>query len=306
MNRQLAHWFEKFLVEVIAAAALAVGYFLLYPAVRDSDGQEAVSFLVAGGVRQIVIFAAAVVAMSAACAALAIRARPAATMVAALVGIAAVSVRSPQLRTLVWLQSGGLGAMFARLIVEVVVFGVILACAVIVAGRVRAAILAIRPGWGWRPPWHVPDDSQSPPATRLTGLGKVGQSLASAAVALFIGIAVVAVMLKSADRGQVIFSLSAAFALAVIIAYHVLPAPLVSVYFAAPLLAGVLFYALASVGSYDMSIPQGWVGLPWYARALPVDWLTAGGGGAAIGVWIGQRMRDERAMEALESRLKGT
>ena len=296
MTHQLSHWLEKFLVEVVTAVAIAAAYFLLYPAVRGDDSSQAVVFLAAGGLHRVVVFAAGVVALAAVCAVLTIRARPAAAIIATLVGAGAVSVRSPGLRTVLWLQDGGYTGLFAEMILEVVLLGLVLACAAAVAGWVRSAMVRIRPQWGWRPPQAAQTAAQAAKAAPLAGLGHVGQSAVSAIVALSLGIVLVTVLLQSSERGQIIFALLLAFAVAVLLAHRLLPACYTQVYFAVPLGAAILFYALAAVGAYGSS-PESWIEVPLYARALPVDWLAAGCGGAAIGLWISQRMNDSRLFE---------
>ena len=67
-----------------------------------------------------------------------------------------------------------------------------------------------------------------------------------------------------------------------------------------PILVGILFYALASVASVGESV-QDWIHVPYYARVLPIDWLTAGCAGAAFGYWLCQRFNESAYFESFET-----
>ncbi|MCJ7543174.1 MAG: hypothetical protein MUP47_01195, partial [Phycisphaerae bacterium] len=131
-----------------------------------------------------------------------------------------------------------------------------------------------------------------------------GRSLASAALALAVGLAVLTVLLQSSRRGQVLFALLASFAVAAWLAQRLLPAPHVEAYLLAPVVAALVLYALASVASYGPR-PEAWAAVPLHARVLPVDWLTAGCGGAMFGCWVGQRMQEGKLLDRLEEQQKG-
>ena len=45
--------------------------------------------------------------------------------------------------------------------------------------------------------------------------------------------------------------------------------------------------------------------VPLYARALPLDWLTAGSAGALLGYWLSARVHELKLLEKLQERLNG-
>ena len=70
------------------------------------------------------------------------------------------------------------------------------------------------------------------------------------------------------------------------------------------MVAAVAFYVLAAVGS--LAKGQGaWMSVPACYHALPVDWLTAGAGGAALGCWIAERMHESRFLDFCEEQEEG-
>ncbi|MGA2265034.1 MAG: hypothetical protein ABSH10_01210 [Phycisphaerae bacterium] len=302
MSHHHFHWLEKVIVQIAAVVSLAGGYFLLYPAVRPADGQTALSLLVAGGVGHAMVFAAGVVVLAIFCGVLTLPARPSSAILAAAIGAGGVSLRSADFRTLLWLQQDGFAGLFRLLIAETMFLAVVLLVAVLIVVGIRFLAGRMAPWLVWRPmPLAAPPDDKT---GLVGGLGPWGRSLVSAALALLIGLAAVMILLQSSRRGQVVVATLAAFALAAWIADRVLPAPRKGMYLLAPLTAAIIFYALASVGAYG-SRPEDWINVPLYARVLPVDWLTAGCGGAMLGCWTGQRMAEVRILEQPPEDQKG-
>jgi hypothetical protein len=237
--------------------------------------------------------------ISVACAVLTVSARPCGALLAAMVGVGGVSLRSADFRTLLWLRQDSLAGLFRLLVAETVLLAIVLLVAVLIIGCVRSLVGWLVPRAVWRPPTSAGPSSgldNDPRAGPTAGLGPWGQSLVSATLALLIGLAVVAILLQSPQRGQVLFAVLAAFTLAGFVTDRVLPAPRKEAYLLAPLAAGVVLYALASVGSYG-TLPQEWANVPVYAQVLPVDWLTAGCGGVMLGCWTGQRTADDKLLE---------
>ena len=110
-------------------------------------------------------------------------------------------------------------------------------------------------------------------------------------------IAVVTILLsmRSSDRGQVLFSLLASFVLAVILSHQVFPGAYSIAAWLMPPVTAVMFYSLAA--NEITAGPQAWMAVPAYSRALPVDWLTAGCGGAVLGYWICRRLHETHHIE---------
>jgi len=293
------HWIEKLTVQVAAVAALAGGYFLAFPAMRGSDPELAVAFMPTGSYVQGMVFAVMVLVLAAACALLTLPARPEGALVAALIGAGGVSARSPGFRTLLWTQSGGLGGLYLGLIAEVAFLAVVLAGAFAVIGLVRRVMTAAWPGLVWKPPTEGAASSGSPrpPQGRSARAGTdLGRSLGAMGLELALGMVLLLVFLQSSDRGQVIFALLAGFALAVIAANRLCPVRESHFFWLAPMAVAVLFYLLGWVSSAGASSGN-WTAVPLYANILPVDWLTAGCGGAALGYWISQRAGESRYSE---------
>lgn len=293
------HWIEKLTVQVAAAAALAAVYLLASPVMRGSDPQLAVAFLPTGSYVQGAAFAVMVLVLAAACALVTLPARPEGALLAALIGAGGISARSPQFRTLLWAQGDGLGGLYLGLIAEVVFLAVVLLAAFAVIGTVRRIMAMAWPGWVWKPPMEERDSAAparcqgGPAATAGTDLTK---SLGGMGLALALGMVLVLVFLQSSDRGQVIFALLAGFVLATLAANRLCPARHSSFFWLAPMVVAVLFYSLGWASSAGS--PSGnWTAVPLYANVLPIDWLTAGCGGAVLGCWISQRAGESRHPE---------
>ncbi|MDP6636846.1 MAG: hypothetical protein QGG42_18255 [Phycisphaerae bacterium] len=103
-------------------------------------------------------------------------------------------------------------------------------------------------------------------------------------------------LMRSTNRGQIIFALFASFLLATLIAHQQFATRFSVVSWATPLITGVLFYmlAIASSGKAGMNI---WTGVQHWALALPIDWMTAGGAGGVLGYWVSERIHELRHIE---------
>jgi hypothetical protein len=303
MSPRQSHWLEKFTVQVAVVASLAAGYFWLSPMVRGGDGQVATAFLPVGGLDRAAVFAGGLLVLAAACGLLTATSRPCGTILAIAFGAGAVALRSPEFRTLLWLRQDRITGLYHLLIVETLLLAVALGAAVLLSGWVRAMVARAIPQLIWRPAAGKAS-SRSPGGAPLTGLGPWGRSLVSAGLALLVGLVALAVLLQSSRRGQVLFALVTSFAVGVWVAQRVLPAPHVETYLLAPLVTAVVLYALASVAPYGAR-PDAWDTVPLQARVLPLDWLTAGCGGAMLGCWIGQRMNESKLLDQLDEQQKG-
>ena len=205
MTPRQSHWLEKLTVQVTVLLSLAGGYFLLYPLVRPDDSQVAVAFLAAGGMDHTVAFAAGVLVLAAACGLLTAAARPCGTVLVVALGAGAVALRSPEFRTLLWLRQDHFVGLFFLLMVETVLLAALLAAAILVSQWVRAAAARVAPRLVWRPVQAGSGSSAPHPTGRLAGLGPWGRSLTSAGLAMLLGLAALAVLLRSSrDRKSVV------------------------------------------------------------------------------------------------------
>jgi hypothetical protein len=103
-------------------------------------------------------------------------------------------------------------------------------------------------------------------------------------------------LMRSTHRGQIIFALFASFLLATLIAHQQFATRFSVVAWASALITGILFYMLAIASSGRIG-PNVWVKVQPFARALPIDWMTAGGAGGVLGYWISERIHELRHIE---------
>ena len=338
MTHRRIHLLEKIQVQLATAGSLAVVYFALWPGVRPWDPEGPVTFLPGGNYVQLLSFVVACWALAAACAIATIHARPEGALLAVLLGAGGISLHSPRIRGLLWWRMDDVSGMYWEMIVEVLILTVVLFAIAITIVLIRRAIRRLRPGWVWKHPLARLSESQQELFHRAgAGRSKRLKALEASVMdwmgagifrlhlgvkdrhhkeqpagyntfyrclnfmllALIVAIVLLMLLMRSADRGQILFALLGGSAIAVVVAHQVFPAPYSIVAAAVPVLVAVLFYALAALTSIDGSA-QAWIDVPLYARALPVDWLTAGAGGAVLGYWISARIHESRLMEQLE------
>ena len=314
------HLLEKLQVELAAGAALAVMYLAVGPVLGWWDPEWPTTFVPSGAFAQMAGFAATVWILAAACALVTVSSRPEGALLATLVGAAGVSLHSSPIRTIFWQHEGALGLLFGMLIAEVLLLVVVLLVAEMVVFVVRTGVARWKPGWMWRgrvgpsgPSARAHGDSE--PGAGLTlggGLlrtilarkrlpgatgGRVGVvSVSCLGVSVLIGAILLMLLMQSSHRGQVVFSLFVSFLLAVMIAHQKFPTPFGAAAWISPILTAIVFYLLAAGASME-TVPNSWTHVPFYARALPVDWMAAGGAGAVLGFWISERIHELRHME---------
>lgn len=343
MNHQKSHWLEKLQVQLAAGVALAAIYFLFWGAFRPEDPQLPITFLPTGSFGQGLAFAGFVVLLSGACALVTISSRPQGALLAALIGAGGVSLRSHQIRSLLWTSQSEFGNLYLKLMVEIVLLGAVLLVASVAVAFIRGIIGRIRPGWVWKDPLKNLTDEQRKkagkalldrarfygidPASAIAAflLNRFKRALTAAAtrpeaqaapgktrdvirrcltfmlLGIGVGMALLLPFMQSADRGQILFALLASMTLAVLIAHQVFPTGCGTAAWGVPVALALLLYGLAAWiagGAGDL----GWADVPFYARALPIDWLTAGCGGAMLGFWISSRIHELRLLDGGEEK----
>jgi hypothetical protein len=117
-------------------------------------------------------------------------------------------------------------------------------------------------------------------------------------VGMVAGLVLASLLMRSAQRGQILFALFIGYMLAAILAYHFFPVSRPYVAWVVPLITAVVLYVIASMGRRDTDSVSIAAMASLY-KTLPLDWLTAGCSGALLGAWVGRRMRDFRIMEVL-------
>ena len=334
MKHERHHWLEKLQVEFAGASALAVTFFIVGPMHGWRDPQWPATFISTGSFGGLLGFAVLVWLLAAACAALTISSRPEGALFATLVGAVGVSMHSAPIRVLLWSREASLAGVFIQMIVELLVLFVIVVGAVHIIYQVRALIARLRPNWMWKGRITaenvVADPTDALAAKKklkefadgfspLSGIfGRIlgpegmpivspGQETKSRKAALVCTISCLAatvlyssillmLLMRSPHRGQIIFALFTSFLLASLIAHQQFATRFSVAAWGSALLTGVLFYMLATASSGDVGANI-WIKVQPFARALPIDWMTAGGAGGVLGYWISERIHELRHIE---------
>lgn len=314
MTYRHQHLLEKVQVQLAAVAAVALVYFALWPLLRPSDPFDPLVLLLAGGAGSTVAFALTLWMLSALCAVITISARPEGGLMAAVLGAGGASLHSAQIRGLLWSWEGRLSGLYPAMIGELLMLAAMLLAAALIVDLVRRGIASIRPGWLHKHAREHEPDLPAPATPRRTLTGFLGllreggrkrrsadrgrtalRMLGCLGLGLVASCAVLLLLLRSPDRGQILFAVVAAFLLGGLAAHQTLPVRHSFVVWAVPILAGVGFYLLAGVTA--PADATRWSELPYYARILPIDWLTAGCGGSLVGYWSSERINDIRHIE---------
>ncbi len=328
---------EKAAVQVLGAAAVAAVYFLPALAWTPSDPDAATSFVLAGDLPGAARCALLIWVLAAVVGAVTVFMRPQGAMLIVLLGAGGTALRSAQIRAWLWQQNSHIPAMYGRLAVEIVAGAAVLFAAAVVVDFTRRLVARVRPAWLWRSPLEgltdeeaVSLDEGSPadvaaaarvgsflrPAASLGEIitnafrrsrGKGGPSdsareLGAVGVTAVIGMAATMLLMQSPARGQIIFSLLAAFFAATLIANALLAPRHSLVVLTAPVAAGLLACGLGALTSVDHSA-IGWANVKLYARALPIDWLFAGGAGVLLASWVAHRHHEWKRMAKLHEEL---
>lgn len=336
MSHKRRHWIEKFQVQLAAGGALALVYFALWRLMRPVDPLGPIVFLPApeANVGSLFILAALVTVLAAACAVLTISARPEGALLAALVGAGGLSLRSPSILTLLWLQEDDLRGLYGTLLIETLLLTAAIAVAAAAVDVARYMVWRFRPRWMWANPLARAAEANAdlpaaaprqayllgPVVEAVTGLfalrgraarthrgltGRV-EELTRGATHLVLGLVIASVLLlvllQSTDRGQVIFAVFVSFALGAGVAHQFFPTRHGTLAWCMPAIAAVAYYTMAMAAA--VGADHAWMDMPNYAYILPVDWMTAGGGGAVMGYWMSARVHETRHFEDLEKQEK--
>jgi hypothetical protein len=317
MSHRRFHWLEKTQVQLATVAVLAFVYFIAWKWLTPWDPLGPITFIAYGSHAPLAKFAAMIWILAALAAVITVTTRPESALLVTLIGAGAVSLRSPSFHGLLWAKSDNLRAVFADMIMEMVILAAVLLVAAVIIDAVRALIRRINPGWTWRGP--IAETRSGAGSSKNTVRGSMlfaatspskGDLLSAVrCMGLSLAMAVVLVLLlsQSDQRGQIIFAVFVACGVAVLVAHQMSPTPQSIVAWSMPMLLGIILYILAAMSSVD-SGANAWISVKYFAQALPVDWLTAGAGGGALGYWISERLyelkhieRQEQLMEAKRS-----
>jgi len=328
---------EKLQVQLASVLALGAVYFALWRLVRPWDPEGPMMFWPDGGWAATGTMAAVLCVLAVVCALATLPSRIEGALAATLIGAAGVSLRSPQIRAMLWTRQDDLSGLFVGMIVETVVLFAMLVAAAAIIALVRNAVRSIKPTWVYRPTsargprtatgetstadsglmskpgsaiwaeWFGPYASGGPVARGGSrpdsqgGRSGLSQWLGFAALELLVSGGLVLLLMQSSQRGQILFSLAVSFFVAVIVARKAFRLRSSPVTWLTPLAVSIVFYVLAAVSSIP-GVGEAWMNVPAYSRALPIDWLTVGAGGAALGYWVGERLDEARALEIKEGK----
>jgi len=276
-------------VPLAAAVGMVVMYHLVWPAVRPFDPGMPLSFVLSANQDQWLTFTLAVLGLTAACGVLLVSARAEAAFFAVAAGAGGVVLCGEPFRALLQYDTLGVSTLFSRLTMETwILTGTMLAAWFFVL-LLRSVVTWLRPGWAWQKPALADDDEPAP---------KAGEVWQRGIMCLFIAVVLAGALLlllqKADDRGQVIFAVSASFFLAMLAANQAAPGPFGLVAMLLPPMVATLMYALDGRTIFPPT-PQGWAHVKPYAMVLPLDWATFGTAGAMLGYCASARLTELRA-----------
>jgi len=335
MSHERWHAIEKIQVQVAAAAALAFMYFVGWRLIHPTDVDGVVVFLPTFRIGSLALFALVVWAMAAATAVITVSARLEGAVLALLVGVAGASMRTEPMRRLVNRLEPNVAGLMISLAVEIVVLLVILAGAMAVIAVVREILGRLLPEWmvpmrrpsapvesadGAGRPWgrtlltlllgfgfvrtdmkthlmSLPaarNSKDKPSALELTQTILIAFALTL--LAGLLGMMLTLLAPDSVERGQILFALAISFFLAAWVVSYFVPAGFSAPYWSAPLVLAIVIYLKNCWVAPDP--PLTWARIGAMANILPVDWLTAGCGGAVGGYWLSCRLNEAKDAEA--------
>ncbi len=327
MNHKRFHWLEKFEVQLTCIASLGIVFFWLWPLVMPADPNEPFVFIPGGSFGNIWAFGAVVLLLAAGCSLATLRARPEGAVATVLVGVMGMSLRSASVRSLLWWRENDLRPVFGGLLVELLLLGLLLLCVILVVGIVRMAVASVRPGWLWRNPLsHAPasgrtrfreafgtlffatEDFAAPkdpksPGKKIAARDAFLRICSCFTFGLVVCLALALVIIRSSDRGQIVFAVAVSSLLASLIAYHAISVPTSIVAFVIPPAAGLVLYILAAFSAISGNPPT-WSDIPFYAHVLPVDWLTAGCAGSLVGYLTSVRIIEGKFLHRDEDQVQ--
>ncbi len=317
MNQRQFHLIEKLQVQIAALLAVIVVYALLWPFFEPVDPETPTLLFGTVGVPHAWLFALAVLAVAAVSAAATTHARPAGAVLVTLLGAGGLSLRSePVWRLLVLRQGdGGVGTLLLWMILETLALAVLALAATLLIALVRGLIARRRPTWVWHSRIEPPVGEGEPgpslhrrlresvlitmgwPHEPETGVKEeLARGVSCLLMGALVSVLLLGVLMQSTARGQILFALLMSFLLGTLAAHQVFPARVTGLAWVTPMITGIACYLLGMLTTVR-TVPLPWTTVPVWARALPIDWLAAGGGGAVAGMWLSARIHEHKQME---------
>ena len=316
---------EKLRVQFSAAAGLVAVYFFLWQTLASRDPLWPITFIAEGNIANLAVFTAILLGLAVFTSLLTLGLRPAGPLLATLIAAGALSLRCPQARTLLWAHQDNLAWLFTGMIVEILLLTASVALAALVISSIRYAAGRINPKWRWHGEEIEPAEEalrtdwigelfalevqsvisllgKGKSSRRQAASGMLAKSLYCFLTGLVIANVVLLVVMQSPLRGQIIFALMVSFFVAALAAYRTFDVSSCVPAIAMALVSAVGLYTLAAFMS--ISGTSAWMSVPIFAKALPIDYLTAGGGGAVLGYWINCRVNQAKVAEQRKLRLQ--
>ena len=339
MTHRQVHFLEKIEFQVTAIAAAAVVYWFVWPLLIPGDPEWPIFFIARGAYASMWMLAGFACVIGLVCGATTVTARPQTAAMALVLGLGGLSLRSPRIRSLLWASQDSMSVMYWRMALEVLVLMAVVVIAAAVACIGRRITASLAGGLLWRDPlidldedrraaynrelaarnaekpspwsaWAVVSLLSAPlgiiwvpnakRSEKLLGRDTAIRGLLGFMISVTGSAIVVFLLLRSPERGQVLFALFAGCFLGVFFSQRIVPTRTNVTAWATPAVMGVLLYVLGAISSFGVG-RGAWMDVAFYARALPIDWMTAGLGGAMLGHWEDLRMREARYIdESLE------
>ncbi len=336
MTHRQVHFVEKLGFQITAIAAVAAVYWFVWPFLIPNDPEWPICFIGRGAYGHLGMLIGFACAIGLACGAMTATARPQTAAMALVIGLGGLSLRSPRIRSLLWATQDSMPAMYWQLALELLVLLAVVVIASLAAGVGRRIVASLAGGLIWRDPLvELDKDSQAAPGDKSGKPAKSGNAESSSqqtskalsllgwpfgiaagaedampspgrdatvrrAMGILISITasaiVVFLLLRSPERGQILFALFAGCFLGVFASQRVVPTRANIAAWVTPVALGVLLYVLAAVSSVGEG-PRSWMAVERYAQILPIDWITAGLGGGMLGHWEDLRMREARRID---------
>ncbi|MBI5724725.1 MAG: hypothetical protein HZA50_12250 [Planctomycetes bacterium] len=313
MDHKRHHWLEKTQVELETIAAVLAVYFFAWPAIRPPDPAMPLAFVSAGGWSGAGKFALMFVLLALVSAVATIKARAEGAALVCLIGAGGLSLRSSSAIGLMQISEDRLGGLFWQMLLEMAMMAAALAAAVAIIDLIRRQVFRRSPGLIWISPLDKAAEKKEKFADNplwnlgqgktLTGIGagladrgaNVLKACGCLLISLALGLVITMLFIQSADRGQILFAMFAGFFLSALAADQFCPTRIALAAWCSPIPAGILLYLISAVNTAGRG--QTWTSVNAYGLALPIDWLTFGCGGAVLGAWVSQRIRESALLE---------
>ncbi len=328
MHPKRTLYIEKLQVLLTLGVLLAGVYFLLWRLFEPSDPLGPTTLLATGNVLRFGAFALLLWALTALAAVTTTRCRAGSALAVALLAASGLAMRSSPLTPLLWQSDVSYGGLYAAMAGEMLLFAAVLLVAETLSMVLRVAARGFWSRALWQDPtaaltaeqrdylageklslegpgqplemtytaqlWPTlarkldrPAETAQPPSATWRQAAYCCSTGVLAAVILIV------ILMASDARGQVLFAVCASCLLGSMLGQHLFPTRVSWAAMGIPIITALLFYGLAMVSVSRGQTPRA------QFQVLPLDWMTFGCGGALLGMWLSERMRQARIFDKL-------